>query len=330
MSKIATLAEKGVLPGKGDQDFLALARSAIEAGGLEGGQEYLRRIIAAAKGSMEGVQSLIQREILAVKEAGALELTDEQVAAYVEILRRALEAVFQAKDRAGIERYWPVSRLAIKTANQVGYDAITAFRKIIVSQSGSKELDIVAPGDIWRGMKIDLNVHMDSVSAAYKLWAKKIEILLRSQDAWKIKAGLERGGYSVGIEGQKVQIEPNMVSFTQSVPGHVVEEPFEGGVVYLDTRMTKDLLAEGYAKEIVDIVKDTRKALKLSEDSIVEVDLIATANLRTMLKPWRDLIQREANALEVRFVTETPADGYVVEATLGSETLYLSVRRAEM
>ena len=121
-----------------------------------------------------------------------------------------------------------------------------------------------------------------------------------------------------------------MVSFSQSVHDHVVEEPFEGGIVYLDTRMTKDLLAEGYAKEIVDIVRETRKTLKLPEDTVVEVDLIATANLRTMLKPWRDLIQREANALEVRFVRETPPDGYVVEATLGSDTLYVSVRRAEM
>src|SRR5437879_10558862 len=92
---------------------------------------------------------------------------------------------------------------------------------------------------MWRGMKIDVQVHMVSVSAAYKLWAKKIEILLRSQDAWKIKAGLDRGEYSVGIEGQKVRIDPSMVSFVESVPDHVVEEPFEGGVVFLDRKSTR-------------------------------------------------------------------------------------------
>src|SRR6058998_2842221 len=100
---------------------------------------------------------------------------------------------FQAKHRGGIERYWPVARIAIKTVDQLGYDAVSAFRKVIVGQSGAKELDLVSPNDMWRGMKIDVQVHMDSVSAAYKLWAKKIEILLRSQDAWKIKAGLDRG-----------------------------------------------------------------------------------------------------------------------------------------
>src|SRR3989449_11620592 len=100
---------------------------------------------------------------------------------------------------------------------------------------------------MWRGMKIDVQVHMNSVSASYKLWAKKIEILLRSQDAWKIKAGLDRGEYSVGIEGQKVRIDPSMVSFVESVPDYVVEEPFEGGTLDLDTRMSKALLAAGDA-----------------------------------------------------------------------------------
>src|SRR5204862_252920 len=137
-------------------------------------------------------------------------------------------------------------------------EAVGAFRKVIVGQSGAKELDIVGPEDTWHGMRIDVQVHMNSVSAAYKLWAKKIEILLRSQDAWKIKAGLDRGEYSVGIEGQKVRIDPSMVSFVESVPDYVVEEPFEGGVVYLDTRMSNELVAEGYAREIVELVREAR------------------------------------------------------------------------
>ena len=329
VSKISMLQDRGLLGGK-DGDFLKRARAAIEAGGYEGGEPFLQEVMDATTGSTEEIKSQITKAVLAVKEAGTLQLTDEQVAAYVDVLRRALEAVFQAKQRASIERYWPVSRLAIKCSDTMGFDAVSAFRKIIVSQSGAKELDIVGPNDTWRGMKIDIDVHMDSVSAAYKLWAKKIEILLRSQDAWKIKAGLEKGEYSVGIEGQKVRIDPSMVSFTESIPEFVVEEPFDGGDVYLDTRMSKDLLAEGYAREIVNIVRESRGEMGLSEDSVVEVDLVTNTALRGMLKPWRDMIQRESNALEVRFSPETPEQAYVVEAILGEEKLYLGVKAAQM
>jgi isoleucyl-tRNA synthetase len=313
-----------------DEDFLAAARATIEENGYAAGTQLLKKVFDATQGPTEEIKTQIQREVQTAKEAGTLQLTDEQVAAFVDMLRRALEATFQAKIRAGIERYWPVSRLAIRAEDPLVFDAVSAFRKIIVSQSGAKELDIVAPGDTWRGMKIDIDVHMDSVSAAYKLWAKKIEILLRSQDAWKIKAGLERGEYSVGIEGQKVRIDPSMVSFVESVPDHVVEEPFEGGVIYLDRRLNKDLLAEGYAREIVSIVKDSRKEMKMGDESVVELDIVGNAELRNMLKPWRDMILREANALEVRFASKAPEDAYVIEAILGKDTLYLGIRQAQM
>jgi hypothetical protein len=329
VSKIPMLQERGLLGGRGG-NFLETAYAAIEANGYVEGTKILQQVKAAAAGPTEEISKQIHKAVLAVKESGTLQLTDEQVQAYVDALRRALEAIFQAKQRGGIERYWPVSRIAIKSTDGLGYDAISAFRKIIVSQSGAKELDIVPPGETWRGMRIDIDVHMDSVSTAYKLWAKKIEILLRSQDAWKIKAGLDRGEYSVGIEGQKVRIDPTMVSFVESVPEHVVEEPFDGGIVYLDTRMNKDLLAEGYAREIVDIVRESRREMKLSEESVVEVDVVANSALRNMLKPWRDLILRESNALEVRFSPETQEDAYVVEALLGEEKLYLGIKAAQM
>src|SRR5256886_508873 len=264
VSKIPALLERGLLTGDGQDDFLTWARRGIEHGGYDQGVQVLKRIADATVGPTEEISHQIQAAIIASKEAGTLQITDDQVNSYVDFLRRSLEAAFQAKRRAGIERYWPVARIAVKTDDQLGLDAVGAFRKVIVGQSGAKELDIVAPEETWHGMRIDVQVHMNSVGAAYKLWAKKIEILLRSQDAWKIKAGLDRGEYSVGIEGQKVRNDPAMVSFVESVPEHVVEEPFEGGVVYLDTRMTKELIAEGYAKEIVELVREARKDMNIA------------------------------------------------------------------
>src|SRR5207253_9907970 len=262
--------------------------------------QVLKRITDATVGPTEEISHQIQAAIIASKEAGTLQITDDQVNSYVDFLRRSLEAAFQAKRRGRIERYWPVARIAIKTVDQLGYDAVGAFRKVIVGQSGAKELDIVAPEDTWHGMRIDVQVHMNSVGAAYKLWAKKIEILLRSQDAWKIKAGLDRGEYSVGIEGQKVRSDPSMGSFVESIPDYVVEEPFEGGVVYLDTRMSKELVAEGYAREIVELVREARQDMKIAQDRVVDIELVAGKDLRAKLQPWKDMILRDSNALDVQ------------------------------
>src|SRR2546427_3456713 len=330
VSKIPMLMERGLLAGEGEMDFMTWARTAIERKGYDQGVAILRQVSDATVGPTEEISRQIRQTIIASKEAGTLQISDEQVNAYVDFLRLTLEAAFQAKHRAVLERYWPVARIAVKTVDQIGYDAVSAFRKVIVGQSGAKELDLVSPSDMWRGMKIDVQVHMVSVSAAYKLWAKKIEILLRSQDAWKIKAGLDRGEYSVGIEGQKVRIDPSMVSFIESIPEYVVEEPFEGGVVYLDTRMSKELIAEGYAKQIANLVREARKDMRRATERVVGVGLVAGKDLRTKLQPWKDMIVRDANALDVRFVQEPAEDAYVIEAGVGEETFLLGVRAAEM
>jgi len=49
-----------------------------------------------------------------------------------------------------------------------------------------------------------------------------------------------------------------------------------------------------------------------------------------MLQPWKDMILRDSNALEMQFVTQPDAKSYVVEAGLGQETFLLGVRAAEM
>src|SRR6266699_784611 len=158
VSKIPALLERGLLKGDGQDDFLTWARRGIEHGGYDQGVQVLKRIRDATVGPTEEISNQIQAAIMASKEAGTLQITDDQVNSYVDFLRRSLEAAFQAKRRAGIERYWPVARIAVKTDDQLGLDAVGAFRKVIVGQSGAKELDIVAPEDTCNGMKIDVQV----------------------------------------------------------------------------------------------------------------------------------------------------------------------------
>jgi len=329
MAQAARLAEQGTLTGEGGQDFFAWARSLLEQEGFAKAVGLLDRVTEAVAAPAADIARQVREAAEAGRAQGALDVSDEQMAVYVDIVRRVLEAVANAKTRAGIERYWPVKRIAVKPKDAAALDAITAFRKIIVGQSQAKELDIVAPNDTWRGMKVAVQVDREVVSAAYKLWARKIEVMLKSQDPWKIKAGLSRAEYVVGIEGQRVRIDPNMVTFVESVPESVVQEPFDGGVVYLDAEMTPEILGEGYAKELVNIIKDIRKDLNLDEAAGIETRIRASENSLKLLKGWRDFISRETNSADVKFVREQVTDGYIVEASLGSENFLVSVKAVE-
>jgi len=329
MAHAARLAEAGTLVGEGGQNFLAWARSLLEKEDFAKASALVDRVATAVTAPAAEIIRQIRAAAEEGRQSGALDVSDEQMVLYVDIVRRVLEAVASAKAKAGIERYWPVKRIAVKAADAVGLDAVTAFRKIIVGQSLAKELDIVPPTEIWRGMRVQVQVDREAVSAAYKLWARKIEVMLKSQDPWKIKAGLAKEKYSVGIDGQSVQIDPNMVTFTESLPEHVIEMPFDGGIVYLDAEMTPEILGEGYAKELVNIIRDVRKDLKLGTDAEIVTRIRASEDSVRLLRGWRDFISRETNSADVKFVREQVTDGYIVEASLGEENFLVSVKAAK-
>lgn len=310
-------------------DFVGEARAVIESQGFREASEFVKKAVASYKAGRAELHAQLREAVMTHGEVTGLNLTDEEMKSYIETVRRVIEATFTARQKAGLDRVWPVKRVAIKVDGPEGMDAVTSFRKIIVNQCGAKELDIVGPGDTWRGLSLILSLDSEAIAKAYRLWARKIEILLRSQDAWKIKQGLDRGEYHVGVEGQRVRIDPSMVWFTERVPDNVVEEPFEGGKVYVDTEMTEDILAEGYARELVNIIRDVRKDLRLSGEIWIETKIRASETLNRLLKKWKDYISHETNTQALKFVRGDLTDGYVVECSLGTENFSVSVRPVE-
>ena len=310
-------------------DFVEEARSVIESKAFEEASEFVKKAVASYKAGREELHTQLREAVMTHGEMTGLNLTDDQMKVYIDTVHHVVEAVFAAREKAGLDRVWPVKRVAIKVDRPEAMDAVTSFRKIIVNQCGAKELDIVAPGETWRGLSLILNLDSEAIAKAYRLWARKIEILLRSQDAWKIKQGLDRGEYHVGVEGQKVRIDPSMVWFTEHVPDSVVEEPFPAGKVYVDTEMNEDILAEGYARELVNIIRDVRKDLRLSGDIWIETKVRASETMNRLLKKWKDFISHETNTQALRFVRGDLTEGYVVECNLGTESFSVSVKPVE-
>jgi len=315
-------------PGEG-RSFIEEAREVIESRDFAEASEFIEKAVASYTAGREQLHEQLREAVITQGAMSGLQLSDEQMKKYIDVVHFVVEAIFAAREKAGLDRVWPVKRVAVRMDTQEALDAVTSFRKIIVNQSGAKELDIVPPGQTWQGLSLALNLDSEAIARAYRLWARKIEILLRSQDAWKIKQGIDRGEYNVGVEGQKVRIDPSMVWFTETVPDHVVEQTFDGGRVYVDTTMTEALLAEGYARELVNIIQDVRRELRLTTDIWIETRIRASETLSRLLKNWKDFISKETNTQALRFVRGDLTEGYVVECNLGAESFSVSVKPIE-
>ena len=143
-----------------------------------------------------------------------------------------------------------------------------------------------------------------AIGKVYRQWASKIAVLLQSRPAALIKESMQRGEYSLGIEGQLVKIEPNMVSFTISLPKDVYAATFSGGELYLDFEVTREIEAEGFSREIIRRVQQTRKDMKLDVEEFVKVEVLADTKFAEYVKMWKEHIMSEVRSKSMELVME--------------------------
>jgi hypothetical protein len=133
-------------------------------------------------------------------------------------------------------------------------------------------------------------------------------VLLQSRPAGLIKESMQRGEYSLGIEGQLVKIEPNMASFTVSLPKGVYAATFSGGELYLDFEVTREIEAEGFSREIIRLVQQTRKDMKLDVEEFVKVEILADSKVAEYVKMWKQHIMSEVRSKSMDLVMEVHGD----------------------
>lgn len=259
--------------------------------------------------------------------AVSLEVDDATIRDHIEVVKEIDRAVTKARGKAGLETHWPVEKIAIRAMNPMIANAATSFRAIIMNHANAKEVDILQRGEFWKGAELRMQIQQEAIAKAYKGSARKIELILKSQDPWKIKAGIDRGGYEMGIEGQILRIFPNMVSFQLVMPPHVVVQQFQGGLVFLDTTLTEETRAEGYANEIVKIVLEARKELRVEDPKPVTVNVAASPRLRSLLSGLEDYIKTEAHVSEIHFADSIGEEDYVLECDVKGEAFTLAIKK---
>ncbi len=290
------------------QELLKRAQAGMERGGLSEGAGVITQAVDRGRYSIEV-------DDFALKE-------------HIEIVKKVDKAINRARGKAGLEMHWPVPRIAIRAMNPKVAAAAASFKAMIMSHANAKEADVLKEGEIWRGVDLKMNIHEDALSRAYKVWAKKIKLILKSQDPWKIKAGIDKGGYSMGIEGQVVRILPGMVTFQAIVPPHVVVQEFPGGMVFLDTQLTEETKAEGLANEIIRIVLEARKELALEDSQPVVVKIVASGGLKAIVLTRKEYILDEVNARDIEFVRDAGESAYVLDCEIRDETFTMAVDSA--
>lgn len=252
-------------------------------------------------------------------------LIDKKLEERMTVIQGIVELVSKARQKIGMKLRWPVKKIVIKSQDDETAKSLESLKDILMEQTNSKEVDILWPGEEWDGMVLNVRPKVEAIGRVYKQWWSKIATMLESRPVEEVRKAIGEGEYKIGIEGQVVRIEPDMVEFMERLPEHVVSIGFDKGDMYIDMEMTPELRAEGFTREIVRRVQQMRKEIDLDVEDFIRTQVKVRVELTKALEEFDDYISAETRSRSFEFVPEELTEEYIVEWNVEGEAIGLAI-----
>src|SRR5437867_11161112 len=248
----------------------------------------------------------------------------------MEVAQQIVEVVSKARQKQQMKLRWPVRKIAVRAPSDAAARALGTFREVVLSQANAKDLVLLNPQQEFDGIEFSIRPNPAAIGKVYKQWWSKIATMLENRPAEEVKRALDKGEFKIGIEGQIVRIEPHMVSFQKKMPDDVAVVQTPHGEIYVDMRITPEIQAEGYAREVIRRIQQMRKETDLAVEDYVKAGVRVRKQFATLLEPWKPLIAAETRCRSLTLGEDPVNDEYVVEWNVEGETFLIGITPLHM
>ena len=128
-----------------------------------------------------------------------------------------------------------------------------------------------------------------------------IKRLIISPDEEEIVAAVKRLESILKVQTNTKAVESLSVGERLEESEDVVSSSFNGGIVYLDVELTEEIMAEGYAREIIRRIQQMRKDLDLNVEDFIEVSIELDGESLRYIKDKEELISTEVRASRITY-----------------------------
>jgi isoleucyl-tRNA synthetase len=258
-------------------------------------------------------------------------LLDEELERNMAVLRRVEEAAANARQQGGRKLRWPVPRVIVETDDDEVAEALDSLEALLLDRVNARSLEVVSTFD---ELVEHAEPRMSVIGPAFGGDAQRIMQAVQGQTRDALTSD---GSLAVELDGETYELDDEMVEFRAEPPENVAGAAFDRGTVFVDTSLTEEIEAEGYARDIVRRVQEMRKQLDLDvEENIRTALVVEDDRVADLVARHTDFIAEETRTTE--FAEETPDEDEFdlveewdvegVDVTIGIERLEAEQRAA--
>jgi isoleucyl-tRNA synthetase len=243
------------------------------------------------------------------------DLRDSSLEEAIAHVRAIEEAGSRARQDAGRKLRWPVTRVVVDANSDSVVETLSGHDDLLAERLNARTIEVVEPGADWDELRYTATADMSELGPAFGDTAHDVMEALNAARISEPDLDALEQSVSTAL-GESITLSESMVSFEEVPPESVAGTDFEGGRVYVDAELTRDVESEGYAREIIRRAQEMRKTLDLDMDASVRLEVVIyDERVAKLVAEHQDLIAEEVRATEIDDVEEGHRESWEVEGT---------------
>lgn len=252
-----------------------------------------------------------------------IEYHDEALEEKMDIAQKVVYLTRTMRAKSNLKVRQPLNKILVSVASSKR-EAVAQMKDVILEEVNIKELQV---------LEDDSAIVNKSAKANFKSLGPKYGKLMKSLAAEIAKfekdeiAKLEKENeLNLSIDGTDVKLTQDDVEIISTeIEGWLVESE-EGVTVGIDTELTEDLIAEGYAREFVNRVQNMRKDADFDVVDKIKIYYESDEKLIKYISTFSEYIKSETLADEL--TSEGSNNGHSEEWEIGDYNCKISVVKA--
>ena len=224
-----------------------------------------------------------------------LKLSDVKEEEKIKEVRELIKVIMRFREKNKITRREPLKKIVFVSDDA---DEMKEFATAIMKYTNTL---VFNPTDKWDEMELDVEPDIQAIGRMYRAWAPKIAFLLKRKNVKDIISALNKGGYTMGIEGFIVRITPNMVKLVEKVPKGYIKLSTDTGALYVYAERDVSTMRIRLINEVIRRINYMRKDLGVEYDDIIDISIQASDNVVRILKSYVEEIRERTRARNVDF-----------------------------
>jgi isoleucyl-tRNA synthetase len=204
------------------------------------------------------------------------------------------------RSKIGIKVRYPLQD-AVIVCSKVIEDEIKDLLDLLNEEINVKNISFER--DNSKFMTKNVKPNHSKLGPTYKSKAKSIVNTIESMDKHKLFEILEKENkVKITVDGENIVLSMDDFEVVESEKDHIAKADAEDMTLFLDTTLTSELEAEGFAREIIRRIQSMRKEMNLDVEDRISTEINVDSEKKSSLEKWEEYIKGETRSKTVSFV----------------------------